>query len=80
MRIRNRDSCRGHFMKLKNITIPIYILSLSILVIHNNNYVKLNSVIYSINTRTKHNLYQPQSSKKENITLELQCSIVYQHK
>jgi hypothetical protein len=60
MGIRNRDSCREHFRKLK--ILPLYsqyILSLSLFVIHNKNYFKLNFEIYSISSRTKSNLHQP---------------------
>jgi hypothetical protein len=44
MGIRNRDTCREHFRKLK--TLPLhsqYILSLSLFVIHNKFYFNLNS-------------------------------------
>ena len=60
MGIRNRDSCREHFRKLKILPLQSqYILSFSLFVIHIKNYFKLNSEIHSINSRTKSTLHQP---------------------
>jgi hypothetical protein len=51
--IRNRE----HFRKLKILPLQFqYILSLSLFVIHNTNYFKVNSEIHNINIRTKCNL------------------------
>jgi hypothetical protein len=60
MGIRNRDSCREHFRKLKILPLQCqYILSLSIFAIYNKNYLKLNTEIHNINTIIKSNLQQP---------------------
>ena len=81
MRIRNRYSHREYFRKLQILSLESqYILSLSLIVIQNKNYFKLNSETYSINSRNKFNLHQPQPTKKEHIISELQCSIIYLHR
>jgi hypothetical protein len=52
-----RDSCREFFEEIKNIffcSIP----SLLLLVVNNKVHYKVNSQIYSINTRQNSNLYQ----------------------
>jgi hypothetical protein len=60
--ITDRDSCREHFKKLKILPLKSqYILSLSLFVINNKNYFKVNSEIHNINTRTKSKLHQPLS-------------------
>ena len=57
-----RDSYREHFRKLKILPLKSqYILSLSLFVINNKNYFKVNSEIHNINTRTKANFNQPLS-------------------
>jgi hypothetical protein len=60
--IRDRDSCREHFRKLK--VLPLhsqYIYSLSLFVINNKYYFEVNSEIHNINTRTKSDLHLPLS-------------------
>jgi hypothetical protein len=60
--MRDRDSCREHFRKLKILPLKSqYTLSLTLFVINNKNYFKVNSEIHNINTRTKSNLHQPLS-------------------
>jgi hypothetical protein len=58
--IRDIDSCREHFKKLRILPLQSqYILSLSLVVINNINHFKANSEIHDSNTRTKCNLNQP---------------------
>jgi hypothetical protein len=58
--IRDRDSRREHFRKLRILPLkPQYILSLPLFVIDNINHFKINCEIRNINTRTKCNLHQP---------------------
>jgi len=60
MGIRNRDSCREHFRKLKMLPLHSqYMLSLSLFVIHNKNNFKLNFEIHSISSGIKSTLHQP---------------------
>jgi hypothetical protein len=57
--ITDRDSSRELFRKLTILPLKSeYILSLSLFVINNKNYFKVNSEIHNINTRTKSNLHQ----------------------
>ena len=61
--IRGRDSCREHFKKLRILPLQSqYILSLSLFVIDNGNYFKVNSEVHNINTRNKSNLHLPISN------------------
>ena len=61
--IRGRDSCREHFKKVKILPLQSqYILSLTLFVIDNGNYFKMNSGIHNINTRNKSNLHVPISN------------------
>jgi hypothetical protein len=60
--IRDRDTCREHFRKLKVLPLKSqYIYSLSLFVINNKYYFEVNSEIHNINTRTKFNLHLPLS-------------------
>jgi hypothetical protein len=82
MGIRNRDSCRKHFRKLKILPLQSQnLLSLSLFVIQNKNYFKLNSEIHIISTKTKSNLHQLLSQlttyQKEHTVSDLRCSVVY---
>jgi hypothetical protein len=57
--IRDRDSCREHFKKLKILPLKSqYILSVALFVVKNKNYFQTNVEIHDINTRTKSNLHQ----------------------
>jgi hypothetical protein len=57
--IRDRDSCREQFKKLKILPLKSqYILSIALFVINNKNYFQTNAEIHDINTRTKSNLHQ----------------------
>jgi hypothetical protein len=57
-----RDSCREHFRKLKVLPFQSqYIYSLSLFVINNKYYFKVNSEIHNINTRTESDLHLPLS-------------------
>jgi hypothetical protein len=57
--IRDRDSCREHFKKLKILPLKSqYRLSVALFVVDNKNYFQTNAEIHDINTRTKSNLHQ----------------------
>jgi hypothetical protein len=57
--IRDRDSCREHFKKLKILPLKSqYILSIALFVVSNKNYFQTNAEIHDINTRAKSNLHQ----------------------
>ena len=58
--IRNRDSCREHFKRLKILPLQTqYLLSLLLFVAENTDYFRLNSEIHSFNTKNKCNLHLP---------------------
>jgi len=58
--IRNRDSCREHFRRLKILPVQSqYLLSLLLFVAENTDYFRLNSKIHSFNTKNKCNLHLP---------------------
>jgi hypothetical protein len=60
--IRDRDSCREHFRKLKILPLQSqYVYSLSLFVINNKYYFEVNSAIHNMNTRTKSDLHLPLS-------------------
>jgi hypothetical protein len=58
--IRDRDSCREHFKKIKILPLQSqYILSLLLFIVDNGDYFKVNSEIHNINTKNKVNLHLP---------------------
>ena len=58
--IRNRDSCREYFKKLKILPLQSkYLLSLLLFVADNGEYFRLNSEIHSFNIKNKSNLHPP---------------------
>ena len=58
--IRNRDSCREYFKRLKILPLQSqYLLSFLLFVAENIDYFRLNSEIYGFNTKTKSNLHLP---------------------
>jgi hypothetical protein len=60
--IRNRDSCREYFKRLKIMPLQSqYLLSLLLFVADNGDYFKLNSEIHSFNTKNKLNFHPPLS-------------------
>ena len=60
--IRNRDSCRGYFKRLKILPLQSqYLLSLLFFVADNGDYFRSNSEIHSFNTKNKLNLHPPLS-------------------
>jgi hypothetical protein len=60
--IRNRDSCREYFQRLKILPLQSqYLLSLLLFVANNGDYFRLNSEIHSFNTKKKSNLHPPPS-------------------
>jgi hypothetical protein len=60
--IRNRDSCREHFKRLKILPLQSqYLLLLLLFVADNGDYFRLNSEIHSFNTKNKSNLHPPPS-------------------
>jgi hypothetical protein len=60
--IRNRDSCRGYFKRLKIFPLHSqYLLSLLLFVADNGDYFRLNSEIHSFNTKNQLNLHPPVS-------------------
>jgi hypothetical protein len=62
MGIRNRDSCREYFKKLKILPLQSqYLLPLLLIVADNGDYFRLNSEIHSFNTKNKLNLHPPLS-------------------
>jgi hypothetical protein len=74
--IRNRDSCREYFKRLKILPLQSqYLLSLLLFVADNGDYYRLNSEIHCFNTKNKLNLHPPLSK----LTLELRPSITCPH-
>jgi hypothetical protein len=60
--IRNRDSCREYFKRLKILPLQSqYVLSLLLFVADNGHYFRLNSEIHGFNTKHKFNLHPPPS-------------------
>jgi hypothetical protein len=60
--IRNRDSCREYFKRLKILPLQSqYLLPLLLFVAGNGDYFRLNSEIHSFNTKNKLNLHPPLS-------------------
>jgi hypothetical protein len=60
--IRDRESCREYYRKLKILTLQShYIYLLSLFVINNRQHFKINSDIHIINTRNNLDLHYPQS-------------------
>jgi hypothetical protein len=60
--VRNSDSCREYFKRLKILPIQSqYLLSLLIFVAENVDHFKLNSEIYGFSTKNKSNLHPPPS-------------------
>jgi len=60
--IRNRDSCREYFKRMKILPIQSqYLLSLLRFVADNGDYFRLNSEIHCFNTKNKLNLHPPLS-------------------
>jgi hypothetical protein len=58
--IRNRDSCREYFKRLKILPLQFqYLLSLLHFVAANGDYFRSNSEIHSFNTKNKLNLHRP---------------------
>jgi hypothetical protein len=58
--IKDRDSCRKHFKKLKILPLQSqYTLSLLLFVVDNGDYFRVHSQIHNISTRTKLNLHLP---------------------
>jgi len=56
--IRNRDSCREYFERLKILPLQSqYLLSLLLFVFDNGDYFRLNSEIQSFNTKNNINLH-----------------------
>ena len=62
--IRNRDSCREYFKRLKILPLQSqYLLSLLLFVAENVDYFRLNSEIHDFNTKNKSNLLHLPPSK-----------------
>ena len=60
--IRNRDSCREHFKRLKILPLQSqYMLSLLLFVAENADYFRLNSEIHGFSTKNKCNLHLPRT-------------------
>ena len=60
--VRNRDSCREYFKRLKILPLQSqYLLSLLLFVAENVDYFRLNWEIYGFNTKNKSNLHLPHS-------------------
>ena len=60
--IRNRDSCREYFKRLKILPLQSqYLLSLLLFVAKNVHHFRLNSEIHDFNTKNKSNLHLPPS-------------------
>jgi hypothetical protein len=60
--IRNRDSCREYFKRLKILPLQSqYLLSLLLFVADNGDYFRFNTEIHSFTTKNKLNLYPPLS-------------------
>jgi hypothetical protein len=60
MGIRNRDSCREYFKRLKKLPLQSqYFLSFLLFVAENIDYFRLNSEIHGFNTKNKCNLHLP---------------------
>jgi len=60
--IRNRDSCKEYFKKMKILPLQSqYLLPLLLFVADNGEYFRLNSEIRSFNTKNKSNLHPPPS-------------------
>jgi hypothetical protein len=58
--VRNRDSCRGNFKRLKILHLQSkYVFSMLMFVVHNMNQYRSSSDIHSKNTRQSVDLYQP---------------------
>ena len=57
MGIRNRDSCRKYFKRLKILPLKAQYLSLLLFVAGNVDYFRLNSDIHGSNTKNKSNLH-----------------------
>ena len=81
--IRNRDSCREYFKRLKILPLQSqYLLSLLLFVADNGDYFKANSEIHDFKTKNKFNLHPPSSKLTvyqrgpDHIILELRHSIV----
>ena len=77
VKIRNRDSSREYFKRLKILPLQSqYFLSLLLFVAENIDYCRLNSEIHGFNNKNKSNLHLPPSKLTGNpITLELRPSI-----
>ena len=62
MVVRNRDSCRQYFKRLKILPLQSqYLLSLLLFVAKNVDHFRLNSEIHDFNTKNKSNLHLPPS-------------------
>jgi len=60
MGIRNRDSCREYFKRLKILPLQSqYLLSLQLFVAEHIDYFRFNSEIHGFNTKNKYNLHLP---------------------
>jgi hypothetical protein len=60
--IRNRDSCREYFERLKILPLQSqYLLSLLLFVADNGDFFRSNSEIHNFNTKNKMNLHPPLS-------------------
>jgi hypothetical protein len=60
--MRNRDSCREKFKKLKILPLQSqYLLSLLLFVAENTDHFRLNSEIHGFDTKSKYNLHLPSS-------------------
>jgi hypothetical protein len=60
--IRNRDSCREYFKRLRILPLQSqYLLTLLLFVAENTDYFRLNSEIHGFNTKNKSNLRLPPS-------------------
>jgi hypothetical protein len=58
--IKNRDSCREYFKKLKILPLQSqYLLSLLLFIAENTDYFKVNTKIHNFNTKNKCNLHLP---------------------
>jgi hypothetical protein len=79
--IRNRDSCREYFKRLKILPLQSqYLLSLLLFVADNGDYFRSNSEIHSFDTKNKlnciHHFQNWQCSRGDHIILELRPSII----
>jgi len=58
--MKNKDSCREYFKKLKILPLQLqYLLSLLLFIAENTDYFKVNTKIHNFNTKNKYNLHLP---------------------